>query len=232
MTDSDVGDTLTASIVGSPAVTLDGHAFSLPAGAASLIDNALSFQQASRRNGGAAEIGWSYDPSVANLDFLRQDQQLVLTYSVAVNDGLRDSGTQTISITITGTNDLPTVTGSAAAVDEAGDAHAQTISLDGTISVGDLDVGDTLTASVMGAPTVSLDGHAFTLPPGAAALIDSAALAFDNAGHLVQRRRHRHRLDLSARRRGPGLPEAGPDADPQLCRGGQRRNRRPARRRP
>jgi len=185
VTDSDVGDTLTASIVGSPAVTLDGHAFSLPIGAASLIDNALSFQHGVATNGGAAEIGWSYDPSVANLDFLRQDQQLFLTYTVGVSDGLRDSSPQTISITITGTNDLPTITGSAADVDEAVDAHAQAISLGGGISVSDLDVGDTLTASVMGPPSVSLDGHAFTLPPGAAALIDSAALAFDNSGHLA-----------------------------------------------
>ncbi|MGC2780917.1 MAG: VCBS domain-containing protein, partial [Bradyrhizobium sp.] len=184
VTDRDVGDALTASIAGSPAVMLDGHAFSLPAGAASLIDHALSFQNGVTSNGGAAGIGWSYDPSAANLDFLREGQQLVLTYTVAVNDGLTGSGTQTIAITITGTNDLPSITGSAAAVDEAGDAHAQTVSLGRTIAVTDLDVGDTLTASVAGAPTVALDGHAFTLPPGAAALIDSAALSFDNAGHL------------------------------------------------
>jgi large repetitive protein len=184
VTDSDVGDALTASIVGSPAVTLDGHAFSLPAGAASLIDNALSFQHGVTSNGGAAEINWSYDPSAANLDFLRQGQLLVLTYTVGVSDGLRDSSPQTISISITGTNDLPTITGSAAAVDEAVDAHAQAISLGGVISVTDLDVGDTLTASVMGSPSVNLDGHAFTLPPGAAALIDSTVLSFDNSGHL------------------------------------------------
>ncbi|UFZ08664.1 VCBS domain-containing protein [Bradyrhizobium ontarionense] len=184
VTDRDVGDALAASVIGSPAVTLDGHAFSLPAGAAALIDHALSFQNGVASNGGAASIGWSYDPSAANLDFLREGQQLVLTYTVAVNDGLTGSGTQTIAITITGTNDLPSITGGAAAVDEAGDAHAQTISLGGTIAVTDRDVGDTLTASVAGAPTVALDGHVFTLPAGAAALIDSAALSFDNAGHL------------------------------------------------
>ncbi|WP_306577633.1 VCBS domain-containing protein [Bradyrhizobium sp. SRS-191] len=184
MTDLDVGDTLTASVIGSPAVTLDGHAFSLPPGAASLIDHALSFQTGVMSNGGAASIGWSYDPSAANLDFLRAGQQLVLTYTVGVNDGLTDSGTQTVSITITGTNDLPTITGGAASVDEAADAHAQTVSLAGTIAVTDLDAGDPLTASVISSPTVMLDGHAFTLPHGAAALADAAALSFDNAGYL------------------------------------------------
>ncbi|XUM20585.1 beta strand repeat-containing protein [Bradyrhizobium oligotrophicum S58] len=184
VTDLDVGNALSASVVGSPAVTLDGHAFTLPAGAASLIAHALSFQTGVTSNGGAASIGWSYDPAAANLDFLREGQQLVLTYTVGVNDGLTDSGTQTVAITITGTNDLPTVTGSAASIDEATDARAQMISLGGTIAVTDLDVGDTLTASVTGAPVVMLDGHAFTLPTGAAALIDSVALSFDNAGHL------------------------------------------------
>ncbi|MGJ4953912.1 VCBS domain-containing protein [Bradyrhizobium sp. HKCCYLS20291] len=184
VTDLDVGDALSASIVGSPALTLDGYGFTLPVGAASLIDHALSFQTGVTSNGGAASIGWNYDPAAANLDFLRQGQQLVLTYTVAVSDGIHDSGTQTVAITITGTDDLPTITGSAGTVDEAGAAHAQAIALAGTIAVTDLDAGDPLTASVISSPTVMLDGHAFTLPAGAAALADAAALSFDNAGNL------------------------------------------------
>src|SRR5262249_59430256 len=115
-TDLDIGDTLTASIAGSPAVTLDGHAFALPAGAAPLINNALSFQHGVTSNGGVAGIGWTYDPSAANLDFLREGQSLVLTYTVEVSDGLITSSQQTLTITITGTNDVPVVTGSTASV--------------------------------------------------------------------------------------------------------------------
>ena len=68
--DLDIGDTPTASIVNSPVVRLDGHAFALSAGATSLINNALSFQHGVTSNGGVAGIGWTYDPSAANLDFL------------------------------------------------------------------------------------------------------------------------------------------------------------------
>ncbi|WP_283806453.1 VCBS domain-containing protein, partial [Bradyrhizobium neotropicale] len=183
VTDPDIGDTLTASIAGSPVVTLDGHAFALPAGAASLINNALSFH-AGTSNGGAAGIGWTYDASAANLDFLREGQSLVLTYTVEVSDGLITSNQQTLTITIAGTNDVPVVTGDTAAINEEADAHAQVISLAGSISASDRDVGDTLTASLVGAPVVSLDGHAFTLPAGALALTDNAAFAIDPAGHL------------------------------------------------
>ncbi|MBR0778071.1 VCBS domain-containing protein [Bradyrhizobium diazoefficiens] len=182
VTDPDIGDTLTASIVNAPVVTLDGHAFTLPAGAASLIGNALSFHQTTS-NGGTAGIDWTYDPSAANLDFLREGQSLVVTYTVEVSDGLLTSQ-QTLTITVTGTNDVPVVSGDAAATDEAADASAQAISLTGAISVSDPDVGDTLTASVVGAPVVSLDGHAFTLPAGALALTDSSAFALDAAPHL------------------------------------------------
>ncbi|MCP3390548.1 VCBS domain-containing protein [Bradyrhizobium sp. CCGB12] len=183
VTDPDIGDTLTASIAGSPVVTLDGHAFALPAGAASLINNALSFH-AGTSNGSTAGVGWTYDASAANLDFLRDGQSLVLTYTVEVSDGLITSNQQTLTITIAGTNDVPVVTGDTAAVNEAADAHAQVISLAGSISASDRDVGDTLTASVVGAPMVSLDGHAFNLPAGALALTDNAAFAIDSTGQL------------------------------------------------
>ncbi|MBR1177225.1 VCBS domain-containing protein [Bradyrhizobium sp. KB893862 SZCCT0404] len=183
VTDADIGDTLTASIINSPVVTLDGHAFVLPAGAASLTSNALSFH-AGTSNGGAAGIGWTYDASAANLDFLREGQSLVLTYTVEVSDGLLTSGQQTLTITIVGANDVPVVTGGTATTGEDADAHAQVVSLTGSISVVDLDVGDTLTASTVGGPVVKLDGQAFSLPAGALALIDNAAFAIDTSGHL------------------------------------------------
>jgi VCBS repeat-containing protein len=146
VTDLDIGDTLTASIVNSPVVTLDGHAFTLPAGAASLINNALSFQHGVTSNGGVAGVGWTYDSSAANLDFLREGQSLVLNYTVEVSDGLITSSQQNLTITITGTNDAPVVTGSTASVNEAADAHAQVISLAGSLSVSDRDSRPRLSA--------------------------------------------------------------------------------------
>ena len=67
-----------------------------------------------------------------------------------VNDGHGNVGAQNLVITITGTNDVPTIdaaTNPAAIAEIAGDSHAQDIpQVNGTISITDQDLGDTLTA--------------------------------------------------------------------------------------
>src|SRR5207237_953612 len=103
-------DPLTASVVGSPVVQLDGSAFVLPAGASALTAAGvftLSPLTQSSTGGAATAIGYTYDPGAANLDFLRLGQQLTITYQVKVNDGTVDSATQDVTFTITGTNDAP-----------------------------------------------------------------------------------------------------------------------------
>src|SRR5207248_3107270 len=158
-------------------VQLNGAAFALPAGAAALIDPAAFTLTGTTSNGGATSIGYSYDPGAANLDFLRQGQSLTITYTVRVNDGTVNSGTQDVTFTITGTNDAPVLsdTTDPSAVAELPDASAQNLAaIAGSFAVTDLDVGDTLTASQVGGPVVQLNGAAFALPAGAAALIDPA----------------------------------------------------------
>ncbi|MBR1232864.1 VCBS domain-containing protein [Bradyrhizobium sp. AUGA SZCCT0182] len=178
LSDIDVGDTLTASIVGSPTVLLNGGAFTLPAGAAALTAGGAFTVAGASSNGGAVNIGYNYDPAAANLDFLRLGQSLTITYVVQVNDGTTNSGTQDVTFTITGTNDAPVLsdTTNPGAVAELAAASAQDLAaINGTFSVADLDVGDTLTASVVGSPTVLLNGGAFSLPAGAAALTAGGA---------------------------------------------------------
>ncbi|WP_312014975.1 VCBS domain-containing protein [Bradyrhizobium sp. AUGA SZCCT0160] len=178
LSDIDVGDTLTASIVGSPTVLLNGGAFTLPAGAAALTAGGAFSVAGASSNGGAVNIGYNYDPAAANLDFLRLGQSLTITYVVQVNDGTTNSGTQDVTFTITGTNDAPVLsdTTNPGAVAELAAASAQDLAaINGTFSVADLDVGDTLTASVVGSPTVLLNGGAFSLPAGAAALTAGGA---------------------------------------------------------
>ncbi|MEV8652291.1 VCBS domain-containing protein, partial [Mesorhizobium ciceri] len=178
VSDLDIGNTLHASVVGSPVVQLNGSPFSLPAGAAALIANGAFALTDTTSNGGAANIGYSYDPTAANLDFLRAGQSLTITYTVQVNDGTTNSGTQNVTFTITGTNDAPVLsdTSDPVAVLEAGNASAQNLAaITGNFSVSDLDVGDTLHASVVGSPVVQLNGSPFSLPAGAAALIAGGA---------------------------------------------------------
>ncbi|MEQ1673174.1 MAG: VCBS domain-containing protein, partial [Hyphomicrobium sp.] len=107
ITDADVGDTLTPSIVGTAAVKLNGGTYTLPAGAAALIANGALTLTGATSTGGGAAIGYSYDPGPANLDFLSAGDTLTITYQVKVNDGTSDSATQDVTFTITGTNDAP-----------------------------------------------------------------------------------------------------------------------------
>ena len=179
VTDIDVGDTLDASVVGGAMVDLNGSPFVLPLGAAALTAAGALTLTDTVSNGGAASIGYSYDPAAANLDFLRAGDSLTITYTVQVNDGTANSGTQTVTFTLTGTNDAPVLsdTTDPAAVPELADASAQNLSaIAGSFSVTDLDVGDTLDASVVGSAVVLLDGNPFVLPAGASALTAAGAL--------------------------------------------------------
>ena len=184
VSDFDVGDTLTAAVVGSPTVLLNGGAFILPAGATALTAGGAFSLTGATSNGGATTIGYTYDPAAANLDFLRAGQSLTVIYGVKVNDGTIDSTTQNVTFTITGTNDAPVLSATAtpAAVAELTGASAQNlVAITGTFAVSDLDVGDTLTASVVGSPTVLLNVGAFTLPAGATALTAGGAFSLTGA---------------------------------------------------
>src|SRR5436305_122574 len=62
------------------------------------------------------------------------------------------------------------------AVKEVTSAAAQNlVPITGNFSVLDLDVGDTLTPSIVGSPVVQLNNAAFVLPAGASALTASVA---------------------------------------------------------
>ncbi|WP_203292153.1 VCBS domain-containing protein [Maricaulis parjimensis] len=53
------------------------------------------------------ELGWTFNADSTIFDYLQEGESVTLTYEVELTDG-RDSDTTTVSITITGTNDLPT----------------------------------------------------------------------------------------------------------------------------
>src|SRR5262245_33524861 len=109
VTDPDVGDTLTASIVGTPTLTYSGGA--LPAGAdlsALTAPSALTLGSGVS-NGGTVDLAWTYDPTAVNLDFVRPDETLTISYGVAVSDGTFQTQTEFLTFTITGTNDVPII---------------------------------------------------------------------------------------------------------------------------
>jgi VCBS repeat-containing protein len=181
--DTDTGNTLIASVTGDAVAALNGST-TLPAGvdvSALTAARAIVFSPATS-NGGAQTLPWTWDPSTANLDFLRQGDVLTITYTAQVDDGFGNVGSQPVTITVEGTNDAPVITAatSPAFVAEADDAHAQDIAaVTGTLTASDLDIGDTLTASVTGDAVAMLNGAA-GLPAGIdlSALIASGAVSF------------------------------------------------------
>ncbi|MCJ2130717.1 VCBS domain-containing protein, partial [Methylobacterium sp. E-045] len=176
-TDLDAGDTLAASVVGTPTLTLNGNALTGSQAAlleAALVDGKLTFDAGVTSNGGEQTLGYSYDAAAANLDFLNADDSLVVSYQVKVGD----SDTRTLSFTITGTNDAPTV---AAALTDAADEGAGSVTRNLLEGASDLDNGAVLTvtgvtykvgsaaASATIPAGISLSDHSLTVDPTNAA---------------------------------------------------------------
>ncbi|MBR1256903.1 VCBS domain-containing protein [Bradyrhizobium sp. AUGA SZCCT0240] len=61
-------------------------------------------------NTNAGSVNWSYDVADNKFDFLADGEVLTLTYVATVNDGHGGVITKPITVTVTGTNDAPTVT--------------------------------------------------------------------------------------------------------------------------
>ncbi len=74
------------------------------------IENSLTLTpSAANTNNGS--VSWSYDVVDNKLDFLAAGDTLTLTYMATVNDGHGGLATEPLTVTITGTNDQPTIVG-------------------------------------------------------------------------------------------------------------------------
>jgi VCBS repeat-containing protein len=95
-------------------------------------------------------LTWNFNSGSEAFDFLAEGETLVLTYTVSVtdDDGSPLSDTETVSVTITGTNDTPTIT----VVDVNGavteDASTPTLTDSGSVTFVEIDDTDILTSSV------------------------------------------------------------------------------------
>ncbi|CCE05640.1 conserved hypothetical protein [Bradyrhizobium sp. STM 3843] len=101
--DRDVGDTLSASVVGKGFVEYNGS-FDLPATANidSLVKaDAVTFDSVVS-DGGADVLHWSYHPANADLDFLEPGDTLTITYLARISDGHGSFDEQPLTVTVTG----------------------------------------------------------------------------------------------------------------------------------
>ena len=115
------------------------------------------------------QFSWYFDSDVVNFDYLSTDETLILTYVVRATDDQDAFDDQTVTITITGTNDAPVI----AAIDQADlDEQTDTAALTTSISVtfGDVDLTDV--------------GHTATVKAAVASGV-TAGLALDEAALIA-----------------------------------------------
>ena len=95
---------------------------------------------------GTGQVTWTFAVDNAALQFLADGQTLTQTYTVTVNDG-HTGGTvnQLVAVTITGTEDKPTITAAVASGSVTEDNLPTTAS--GTINFADVDLTNTHTVS-------------------------------------------------------------------------------------
>src|SRR5207249_2290277 len=92
-------------------------------------------------------VAWNFSVADDNVDFLAAGQTIIETYTVKVADNNGGSDTETVTVTITGTNEDPVITAHTnGAVTEDTVEHGNLTS-SGTVSFTDVDLTDTHTAS-------------------------------------------------------------------------------------
>ncbi|MDT3685581.1 MAG: VCBS domain-containing protein [Pseudorhodoplanes sp.] len=106
-------------------------------------------------NANNGTVNWTYDVADAAVDFLAEDETLTLIYTVSVDDANGGLTTQDITITITGTNDAPTMIGDLSASVRNGGTYV--------LQSSDLDFNDPddIAEDVVFTVTNSLHGQIF-----------------------------------------------------------------------
>jgi VCBS repeat-containing protein len=150
VTDLDLNDNVTGSITGVVAV---GNANGI---SSAVLQSMLSITSGDLTVPGSnnGQLGWTFNSGAEGFEFLRQGETLALQYTLQVSDGQGGTDVQVITVTVTGTNDVPALSGAltppAAYVDPSA-GGAITLTAAGTRSggfvVGDADTGDVLEVS-------------------------------------------------------------------------------------
>ncbi len=145
--DLDLTDRPTATVMATKsvaAVRADGSTtLTLTADQQAAIEAAFSITPATG-NTNNGTIAWTYSIAEGALNFLAKDEQVTAVFTVTLTDSNGGTVTQPVTVTITGTNDAPTLT----ATDVAGAiTEGSVLSDTGSIAFADLDLTDRPTAT-------------------------------------------------------------------------------------
>ena len=105
-------------------------------------------------NAADGSVQWTYNLSNTAAQYLVQGQTVTETYLVTISDGRGSSVTQNVSVTITGTNDAPTVT--AAEIESGAVTEDGTTVANGSFAFGDVDLADDAHVASVSAPAGAL----------------------------------------------------------------------------
>ncbi|USD42311.1 VCBS domain-containing protein [Vibrio sp. SCSIO 43135] len=122
---------------------------------------------------------YSFDPSHASYQYLKDGETLTITVPVTVTDEHHASAHSNLVITVVGTNDAPKVTPITDSVTEDTDTHHQVDFLQGATDVE----GDTLSISHI---QCIYQGHAGALPNGIGFAKDGHTLIVDSTSPIFQ----------------------------------------------
>ena len=172
VSDVDTSDAVTASVDG---LVVSGTSNRLDAAAPSdaALLAMLSVSPTAILDGteNSATLNWDFNSGTEVFDYLATGETLILTYTVKAvdDDGTPLSDTETVTITITGSNDAPVITNGP---DTAGltETNAALMTA-GTLTVGDVDTSDVVTASVDGLVVTGTSNRLDAAAPSDAALL-------------------------------------------------------------
>ncbi|WP_407829280.1 retention module-containing protein [Shewanella algae] len=135
--------------------------------------------------------GWSYDIANSLVQFLAVGETITLSFDVTVDDGNGGIDTDTVAVTITGTNDAPVLSiDMSGAVTEDVDVVAGMLSDSGDLSFTDVDINDSHSVGSSYNGDVLWSGGALDQATqdalAAGFSVDNAGWNYDIANSLVQ----------------------------------------------
>ncbi len=179
--DSDKTDTHTTSASLLSAAWSSGG--SVPMSSLNDLTNAVTSTIVSDSSG-SGQIRWSFAAPDSDFDFLATNERLVLTYNVTVTDNHGATAVQTVTVTVTGSEDAPVL--NVAVPVSIGEQAGQTLSFSHdtahvALSFTDPDLDNHHTASVIGVTAV---GNTSGLLPGS--LGTAELLSFYHVDDVVE----------------------------------------------
>jgi VCBS repeat-containing protein len=147
-TDVDLSDTHTVTIIDK-----------VSAAATPAVPNLGTLRNVVNADDPKGKVNWSYTVDPAKINSLAKGDTKIETFTVTIDDQHGGTVSQDVTITITGTNDAPVVTpalstGTANEIEGTPTAR-QKVTASGNFTVTDVDSGDTHTAALGSAPSVT-----------------------------------------------------------------------------